>query len=109
VLQQTEAEYIWIQGGVPTPSSIVSSTNVKITIEDMTDRLKKAFTSETPKKSAGCWNIDKRAKYKATSRCCTRLLSVLTRLMKNTLRTSLVLRKSGRALRPSTLKYDPRL
>lgn len=67
VLQQTEAEYAWIQGGVPTPTSVASSTNVKITVEDVTDGLKKAFTSETPEKSVGCWNIDKRAKYKAAS------------------------------------------
>ena len=67
VLQQTEAEYAWIQGGVPTPSSVASSTNVKTTVEDVTEGLKKAFTGETPEKSVGCWNIDKRAKYKAAS------------------------------------------
>jgi gag-polypeptide of LTR copia-type len=49
VLQQTEAEHAWIQGGVLTPSSV---TNVK---------------DNTPDKSTGCWNINKRAKYKAAS------------------------------------------
>ena len=67
VLEQTEAEYAWIQGGVPTPSSATSSTNVKITVEDVTEGLKKAFTSGTPEKATGCWNIDNRAKYKAAS------------------------------------------
>ena len=46
---------------------MASLTNVKITVEDVTEGLKKAFTGETPEKSAGCWNIDKRAKYKAAS------------------------------------------
>jgi hypothetical protein len=44
---------------------VASLINVKITVEDMTDGLKKAFISETLKKSTRCWNIDKRVKYKA--------------------------------------------
>jgi hypothetical protein len=67
VLQQTEAEYAWIQGGDLTPSSVTSSTNIKVTVEDVTEELRKAFTGDTPDKFVGCWNIDKRAKYKAAS------------------------------------------
>jgi hypothetical protein len=34
-------------------------------VEDITEGLKKAFISRTPKKATRCWNIDNRAKYKA--------------------------------------------
>ena len=49
------------------PGSDVSLTNIKVTVEDVTEELKKAFTGKTPDKFVGCWNVDKRAKYRAVS------------------------------------------
>ena len=49
------------------PGLDISSINIKTTIEDMTEELKKAFTGKTPDKFIGCQNVDKRAKYRAVS------------------------------------------
>jgi hypothetical protein len=63
VLQETEAQYTWI----PRTSTALTpqSTSTSGTVEDITTGIQNLFKVKSAEDSAGCWNIERRAAYKA--------------------------------------------